>query len=277
MIIDVHAHYHPRAYNEALARITGRPAGGFAMAPHPDTDDPGHVERRLEMMDEASVGLQVISPAAGRAPYAADAAAAADAARICNDLTAQLVQSHPSRFKGFVSLPLPHVDAAIAEVERLVRRAEERGVTILIEACPEDYSNTIVTLEDTMRVLERIPSPRLQVLLDTGHVAVTATQLGRDPVAYFRAHVQAFGARLGHVHVDDNHGDTDAHLVPGAGDLDLAGMLAALQASGYDGWLSVELGILGDYVLPERAEHLLCESRAYLDGILAAGAAERAR
>ncbi len=169
------------------------------------------------------------------------------------------------------------LDAAIAEVERLVRRAEERGVTILIEACPEDYSNTIVTLEDTMRVLERIPSPRLQVLLDTGHVAVTATQLGRDPVAYFRAHVQAFGARLGHVHVDDNHGDTDAHLVPGAGDLDLAGMLAALQASGYDGWLSVELGILGDYVLPERAEHLLCESRAYLDGILAAGAAERAR
>src|SRR5579875_1683954 len=134
MIIDVHAHYHPRAYNEALARITGRPAGGFAMAPHPDTDDPGHVERRLEMMDEASVGLQVISPAAGRAPYAADAAAAADAARICNDLTAQLVQSHPSRFKGFVSLPLPHIDASLREMERGLDQLGMVGVNLHISA-----------------------------------------------------------------------------------------------------------------------------------------------
>ena len=26
MIVDVHAHYHPRPYNEALAQATGRPA-----------------------------------------------------------------------------------------------------------------------------------------------------------------------------------------------------------------------------------------------------------
>ena len=64
MIIDAHAHYHPRRYNEALNRmgINGRP-----MEPHPDTDDAEHIEKRLEMMEAAGVGLQVLSPAAGRA------------------------------------------------------------------------------------------------------------------------------------------------------------------------------------------------------------------
>ncbi len=134
MIVDVHAHYHPRAYNEALSRVTGRPAAGFAMAPHPDTDDPGHVERRLEMMDEAGVGVQVISPAAGRAPYAADEAGAVDAARTCNDLTAQLVQAHPDRFKGFVSLPLPHIDASLREMERGLDQLGMIGVNLHIAA-----------------------------------------------------------------------------------------------------------------------------------------------
>jgi predicted TIM-barrel fold metal-dependent hydrolase len=134
MIVDVHAHYHPRAYNEALARMTGRPAAGFAMAPHPDTDDAGEVERRLEMMADAGVGLQVISPAAGRAPYSADAGAAIDAAKLCNDLTGQLVAGRPDKFQGLVSLPLPHVEASLRELERGLDQLGMIGVNLHISA-----------------------------------------------------------------------------------------------------------------------------------------------
>ncbi|HTE83108.1 MAG TPA: amidohydrolase family protein [Dehalococcoidia bacterium] len=134
MIIDVHAHYHPRRYNEALAGITGRPAAGFAMAPHPDTDDEDHIQKRLEMMAEAGVGMQVLSPAAGRAPYAKDEAAAVNAASLCNDLTAKLAQRYPDRFKAFVSLPLPHVEASLQELKRGLDGLGMIGVNMHISA-----------------------------------------------------------------------------------------------------------------------------------------------
>ena len=72
MIVDVHAHYHPRPYIEALERAGVVRAGRGGMGGHPDTDDEAHIQKRLEMMEHAGVGMQVLSPAAGRAPYAKD-------------------------------------------------------------------------------------------------------------------------------------------------------------------------------------------------------------
>ena len=134
MIVDVHAHYHPRAYNEALDRIAGRSLGGFAGGVHPDTDDEAHIEQRLQMMDDAGVGMQVRSPAAGRAPYAQDEAAAVDAAQICNDISARLVMRYPDRFKSFVSLPLPHVEASLRELRRGMDELGMIGVNMHISA-----------------------------------------------------------------------------------------------------------------------------------------------
>jgi predicted TIM-barrel fold metal-dependent hydrolase len=129
MIVDVHAHYHPRAYTEALARIPGISRGGFRGGNH-DTDAPESVQERLEMMDAAGVSLQVLSPAAGRAPYGEDEAAAVEAARVANDLTADLVSRQPSRFAAYVSLPLPHVDASLREIARGLDELRMVGVNI---------------------------------------------------------------------------------------------------------------------------------------------------
>lgn len=117
MIIDVHAHYHPRAYNEAIAAFEGGGRPGAYMG-HPDTDEEAHIQRRLEMMADAGVGMQVLSPAARRAPYSRNEAAAVNAARIGNDAYAGLVSRYPDKFKAFVSLPLPHVEASVQELRR---------------------------------------------------------------------------------------------------------------------------------------------------------------
>ena len=134
MIVDAHAHYHPRAYNEALDRIAGRPLGGFAGGVHPDTDDEAHIERRLQMMQEAGVGMQVLSPAAGRAPYAQDEGAAVEATRLWNDRAAELVTRLPDKFKAFVSLPLPHVEASLRELRRGMDELGMIGVNLHISA-----------------------------------------------------------------------------------------------------------------------------------------------
>jgi predicted TIM-barrel fold metal-dependent hydrolase len=125
VFIDLHAHYHPERFNQALQRL-GYP-GTFG---GPVTDSADHVQQRLEMMAAAGVGLQVLSPAAGHAPYGTDEAAAVEAARIGNELNAELVSRHPSRFKAFVSLPLPHVDAALRELRRGLDEMSMIGVNI---------------------------------------------------------------------------------------------------------------------------------------------------
>jgi predicted TIM-barrel fold metal-dependent hydrolase len=131
MIVDVHAHYHPRAYQEALGRMPGwARGGGFAGGQQVVTDDQDQVRTRLAMMDQAGVGIQVLTPAAGWAPYSADEVASTDAARIGNDLTAELANRQPDRFKALVSLPLPHVDASLREMRRGLDELGMIGVNI---------------------------------------------------------------------------------------------------------------------------------------------------
>lgn len=131
-IIDIHAHYHPDDYCEALSRLYGRTVTNFR--PHPDTNNPEHIKTRLAQMDEAGVSIQVLSPAAGHAPYGNDEATAVEAARLVNDHNTALVKQHPDRFRSFVSLPLPHVDASLAELERTENDEGVLGVNLHISA-----------------------------------------------------------------------------------------------------------------------------------------------
>jgi predicted TIM-barrel fold metal-dependent hydrolase len=99
-IVDIHAHHHPDAYTAALAPLYPR-APARVFGPHPDTDAEEHIQARLALMDAAGVGLQVLSPGATRAPYGLDEQMAVHAARVGNDLNAELVERYPDRFKAW--------------------------------------------------------------------------------------------------------------------------------------------------------------------------------
>ena len=133
MIVDVHAHHHPHAYTEALAPLYGGVDVG-GIGPHPDTDEEAHIDARLALMESAGVGMQVLSPAAGRAPYGADERASVHAAQLGNDSNAQLVARYPDKFKSFVSLPLPHIDASLVELRRGLDELGMIGVNLHISA-----------------------------------------------------------------------------------------------------------------------------------------------
>jgi predicted TIM-barrel fold metal-dependent hydrolase len=99
-----------------MARLAGaeRPRG-WANLPHTDSDT--DVARRLELMDEAGVQVQVLSHGI-MAPYLQSEPAALEAARACNDGYAELPRRYPDRFAALASLPLPHVEASLRELER---------------------------------------------------------------------------------------------------------------------------------------------------------------
>jgi predicted TIM-barrel fold metal-dependent hydrolase len=80
-------------------------------------------------MDDAGVSMQVLSPAASP-PYAEKEADAVEAARLINDAYAELALKHPGRFNAVVSLPLPHIDASLREMERGLDQLGMLGVSL---------------------------------------------------------------------------------------------------------------------------------------------------
>jgi predicted TIM-barrel fold metal-dependent hydrolase len=120
MLIDVHAHQFPEKYHHALNRA-GRSTRPFT----PE----GELEKRLQMMDEAGVAMQVLSPA-NNLPYFEREADAVAAARIINDQYAELTHRLPRRFRAFVSLPLPHIEASLREMERGLDQLGFAGVNL---------------------------------------------------------------------------------------------------------------------------------------------------
>jgi predicted TIM-barrel fold metal-dependent hydrolase len=132
MIVDIHAHYFPKAYLDMLLGIGGRslPEAARPITARPmRADDPAEIPRRLEQMDDAGVRLQVLSPAASP-PYAEGEADAVAAARLINDAYAALADRYPGRLAAVVSLPLPHIDASLREMERGLDQLHMLGVSM---------------------------------------------------------------------------------------------------------------------------------------------------
>ena len=127
MRIDLHAHYFPAEYLDALDEF-----GSQATAICRDCqagEDAADLAARLGMMDAAGVDVQVLSSIAAP-PYFEDEANAVSAARLGNDLQAELVNAHRARFLAFAVTPLPHVAASIDEVCRALDDLGMAGVAV---------------------------------------------------------------------------------------------------------------------------------------------------
>ena len=121
--IDVHAHYLPDFYREALIK---------AGKTHPD-GMPGIPEWSeavaLETMDKLRISkalLSISSPGI----YFGDAQAAKDLARRVNDEGARLCCAHPQRFGLFASTPLPDVASAIQEAKYALDTLHADGIVV---------------------------------------------------------------------------------------------------------------------------------------------------
>ena len=127
MTVDVHAHYAPRRYVEALDARWSFPLGQLGVSPN--TDTPADLGARIALMDDARVTMQVLS-IDGLAAYVEREFEAASLTRLGNELFADLSRSRGDRFAAFGSLPLPHIDASLREIERALGELGMAGVTM---------------------------------------------------------------------------------------------------------------------------------------------------
>lgn len=126
-LIDVHAHFLPDQYREALATAGIDQPDGFPRVPM--WNAPEHVEVMDRLGIEACV-LSVSSPGVqfGEGMSASDAVSLA---RHVNDVAAATITQHPGRFGAFASLPMSDEGESLVEIERALDGLGLDGVNLL--------------------------------------------------------------------------------------------------------------------------------------------------
>ena len=126
-LIDVHAHFLPPQYREALATAGVDQPDGFPRVPMWSADD------HVAVMDRLGIDAAVLSVSSPGVQFG-DGASASDAvelARCVNDVAAATVADHPGRFGAFASLAMANISESLAEIERALDGLGLDGINVL--------------------------------------------------------------------------------------------------------------------------------------------------
>ncbi|WP_448035389.1 amidohydrolase family protein [Bradyrhizobium liaoningense] len=133
MNIDFHSHVIPKTFVSAIetdsARVKARIDGqgetrrivhdqGYV---YPLFREFVEVDAKLAAMDRKGIDVSVLSPAPPTFSYWADGSLAVELNRLVNDGLADMVSASPERLRGMGIIPMQHPEAAIDELERVVR------------------------------------------------------------------------------------------------------------------------------------------------------------
>ncbi len=101
------------------------------------------------------------------------------------------------------------------------------GVRLALEPINRYETSLVNTAAQGLELIERVGAANFGLLLDTFHMNIEEPEI--------EASIRACGALIFHFHVADSN-----RWYPGAGHLDFRSILAALQDTGYQNWVSGE-------------------------------------
>ncbi|CQR73783.1 3-dehydroshikimate dehydratase [Sporomusa ovata DSM 2662] len=121
--------------------------------------------------------------------------------------------------------------AFLEAISELTPIAEKLKVDVLIEPEPDLL---IETSGQFLKLMEKVDSPAVKLNFDIGHFYCAF----EDPARL----VHQLAPYTGHYHLEDiAPSRVHRHLIPGEGAIDLKAVLAAIEYSGYDGFITAEL------------------------------------
>ncbi len=138
---DLHTHFYPPAYFEKIRQIPsefsfGKSPTGQTIIKYQGarffglTPAMTDVAQRVEDMDRVGIDVEVVSLSTPNV-FFADENRQADVAKLVNDAYAELITKHPTRFKGFASIPMDAPDEALRELHRAIDELKLNGVILL--------------------------------------------------------------------------------------------------------------------------------------------------
>jgi len=141
----------------------------------------------------------------------------------CRDIIVHPVPSGDTQNDAFREAMLTESACRLAEIGR------EHDVRFLIENMPPPMFGRAAALR---RVVDATASPHVGLAYDSGHAT-----LAGDPIGA----IHAMGLRLWGVHIHDNLGAKDDHLIPGLGVIPFDAVAHALAVVGYSGTFILEV------------------------------------
>ncbi|MFN8590634.1 MAG: sugar phosphate isomerase/epimerase family protein [Thermomicrobiales bacterium] len=233
-----------------LARIGYEGIEIGAAAPHAY---PGYLDaaRRREIkkvLDENGMVVSAMLPAPGggpghnvSSPMPEERRAAIqqykDVAQLCADLGGTILL-YVAGWQIFGTSRKQAFDWSRQALAEIAPFAADLGVTVAVEPTPTD-SNLIETADDAIELVEAVGGTNVKTMFDTIHVYYR-----NEPATDY---VYRMGDLLGYVHLSDVD-----RLAPGQGRGDFVGLIDALKETGYDGWLSMEIGFNRRDVEPDK-------------------------
>lgn len=115
--------------------------------------------------------------------------------------------------------------------------AERYGVNILVENFNKmcvDGLYWIDNAPDLLAMIEHVNHPLFHAVWDVGHANMQ--EMPQDEA------LRMLGSHVRALHIQDNMGDTDSHLTPFLGTLNLDAVMNGLLDIGYDGYFTFEVG-----------------------------------
>lgn len=169
------------------------------------------------------IGADAATRAAGIAhvKWASDCAAALGARTLSGPLHSTL-----GHFSG-EGPTREEFDRSIASQRAIGEHAALRGVTIGLEALNRFECYLVNTMDALGAHVDAIGHPNVRAMYDTFHANIEEA----DPIGAFTRNL----GNIVHIHISEND-----RGVPGRGNIPWDETFAAIKASGYDGWLTIE-------------------------------------
>ncbi|MBI4976645.1 MAG: sugar phosphate isomerase/epimerase [Spirochaetes bacterium] len=122
-------------------------------------------------------------------------------------------------------------DARTAALRALTQHVSGRDISIALENIHTPHAKTA---DDLIPLVDAFNGKNIGICLDTGHLNIVKGDVG--------VFVRAAGKRLIALHIADNEGATDQHLMPyGRGTVDWTGFMKAIREVGYDRLMNLEI------------------------------------
>lgn len=128
MILDIYNHFLPKPFFDLLPDLV---PGHAVLKAFPRLPTLWDLDARLMLLDPFGDYRQVLSLANPPIEHLAGPDRTPELARRANDGLAELCRKHPDRFPAFIaSLPMNHVEACLAEIDRAILTMGARGVQV---------------------------------------------------------------------------------------------------------------------------------------------------
>ena len=119
----------------------------------------------------------------------------------------------------------------------LLETAEKYGVNILVENFNKMYKPDVYWIDnatDLLTMIETVDHPLFHAVWDTGHANLQPMPQDEE--------MRLLGSHLRALHIHDNMGDKDTHMLPFQGTMDMDSVLCGLRDIDYKGYFTFEVG-----------------------------------